>query len=1017
MARWLHAIRQPTTYLGVLVIAIIWGGIVLLSSEEHSRAYENSVRQGGNLSRLLEEYVSRVVQSSDSALLSMRQGYARDPQHFDISSWASVTRSSNTLTMKFGLVGPDGFIKQSSAGPIRSPTYVGDLETFQFHQKTPEDQLFIGQPMIGMLSGKLTIQLSRRLYKPDGSFDGFIVASLDVNQLENFFGSLDIGRTGIVSVVGFDGVIRARSGPDPATRTLTGISIAKTELFHSFRTHPTGHFWNAADSARFDGVSRLISYRVVGGLPLLAMVGLAENDIYQQADATLRKYVLAGTILSLIVLIVMGVGALRQAHIIGATDELQRSKRSLEKSNVLLDAALTNMPHGLCMFDGDQRLVVGNARYCEMYGLSPEQTQPGTPLRAILEARVAVGMPPDVAKEFVRARLGEISRGVAYSAVNYMNDGHIYAVSHQPMADGGWVAIHQDVTERRKMEQALVASTEALKNSNARFAAALENMSQGLCMIDADQRILVTNERYRQIYNLPEDLVKPGTTLTQILECRAASGNFIGPVPAEYIAAQLNNPTDIEKLGNGRVVLVLRHPMADGCWLTTHEDITERWRNETRVAFLAHHDALTSLANRAALVEKIEDACARYRRWGEEFNVLMVDLDRFKQVNDTFGHPAGDELLKQVSERLKATLQETDVLARLGGDEFAIVQVNDANQCDAAQALATQIITLIGEPFTIEGHAISIGASVGIALAPQHGIHADDLLKMADLALYHAKALGRNRYAIFEPALGQAAVAKHLLESELRRALSQNEFEVHYQPIVDTKTLKVCSVEALIRWRHPQKGLIAPDQFIPLAEETGTILQIGEWVLQEACREAVKWPVTVKVAVNLSAVQLRNANLIDYVMCVLVDTGLPPERLELEVTETALIEHGAECLALLKKLKNMGITVALDDFGTGYSSLSQLTMFPFDKIKIDKSFTKSMTNRADCAAIISAVLALAQSLDIQTTAEGVEKAEQLRILRLAGVSTVQGYLIQRPCPASELKFDAPYDFAAVVNAA
>ena len=377
----------------------------------------------------------------------------------------------------------------------------------------------------------------------------------------------------------------------------------------------------------------------------------------------------------------------------------------------------------------------------------------------------------------------------------------------------------------------------------------------------------------------------------------------------------------------------------------------------------------------------------------------------FKQVNDTFGHPAGDELLRQVAERLKGTLRETDVLARLGGDEFAIVQVNDLTHGDAAETLAARIIGLVSEPFCVDGKVVSIGASIGIALAPQHGMNASDLLKMADLALYHAKYMGRNRYAIFEPALAQAAAEKHILENELRQALTDNEFEVHFQPIVDTKSLTMCSAEALIRWRHPTKGLIFPDQFIPFAEESGAIINIGEWMIEAACKEAVKWPSSVKVAVNLSAVQLRSPTLLDFVMCVLVETGLPPERLELEVTETALIEHEAECLVLLKRFKNLGITVVLDDFGTGYSSLSQLTMFPFDKIKIDRSFTKNMTHRADCAAIISAVLALAHSLDIQTTAEGVEKEEQLRILRLAGVSSIQGFFIQRPCPASELTFD------------
>ena len=896
------------------------------------------------------------------------------------AGWAG-SRSHSDLTLQFGVAYCYGFVIQPSRGPLSAPIYVGDRAHFRFHVDNTTDQLYISAPVVGRISGKLAIEFSRRRSNPDGSFGGTVATSLDVLQLEEFFSSLDIGQSGIVSLTGLDGIVRARGGSSPDAARFAGVSITDSPLFRAIRQAPDGNYWNtAASSAKFDGVRRLISYRVINGLPLIAVVGLSEKSIFQGANITRQKYLIAGSILTAIVLIVMALGAEQKARISSATKDLKHSKQSIEHTNLLLHAALTNMAHGLCMFDRDQRLVVCNERYGEMYALTSNQTKPGTTLRSILEARVSAGFSPEDAEQYVRTRLDEVAEGKSYYTENEMSNGRVYAVSHQPMHNGGWVAIHQDVTEHKTTERALIESTAALKNSNARFAAALENMSHGLCMIDSSQNLLVANERYRQIYNLPQELVQPGTSLSQIIEFRSASGNYIGPPAAEYIAAQLNNPSHIEKLGSGRIIMILRHSMTDGCWLTTHEDITERWRNEARVSFLAHHDALTGLANRPALVEKIEDACARYRRWDEQFNVLMIDLDRFKHVNDTFGHPAGDELLRQVADRLKSTLRETDVLARLGGDEFAIVQVNDATTGDGAETLAARIIDLVSEPFSVDGKVVNIGASIGIALAPQHGINASDLLKMADLALYNAKYLGRNRYSIFEPALAQVAVEKHLLGNELRQALELGEFEVHYQPIVDTKTLKMCSAEALIRWRHPTKGLISPDHFIPFAEESGAILNIGEWVFQTACKEAAKWPSSVKVAVNLSAVQLRSPTLLDYIMCVLVETGLPPERLELEVTETALIEHEAECLVLLRRLKNLGITVVLDDFGTGYSSLSQLTMFPFDKIKIDKSFTENMTHRADCAAIISAVLALAHSLDIQTTAEGVEKEEQLQNL-------------------------------------
>jgi diguanylate cyclase (GGDEF)-like protein len=1025
MANWVSSIRQTTTYLGVAVIALIWGGIYLLATNEHERAYRDALSQGNSLTRVLEEYMSRVIQQSDGALLALRRSYQKDPKHFDIAKWVTRTQIHKNFTVQYGIAGPDGLVKQSSNGSLPAPVYVGDRAHFIFQVNDSADQLYIGAPITGRISGKLAIELTRRVSNPDGSFDGVVVTSLDLSQLETFFSSLEIGHGGVVSLVRLDGMVLARGGPDGLTGRFDGLSIATSPLFAALRHSPAGTYWNSSTSSvQFDDISRLMFYRVVPELPMVAIVGMATQSIFQQANATLLNYLIAGTALTLLVLAAVALGAVSQARILSTKDALQRSSRSLEQANaslehtnILLQTALQNMAHGLCMFDRHQRLVVCNERYGEMYNLAPEQTRPGTSLRSILEARISAGTAPQDKEQYLLSRLKEVADGTPYYAENELSDGRVYAVNHRPMPDGGWVAIHQDVTEHKNVERALVESTEALTKSNARFAAALQNMSQGLCMIDSSQQILVANERYRQIYNLTEGLVKPGTTLSEIIEYRSRTGNYVGPEPSEYVAAQVSSPTSIEKLGNGRVVLVLRHPMNDGCWLTTHEDITDRWRNETRVAFLAHHDALTGLYNRAALIEKIEDACARNRRWGEEFNIFMMDLDRFKQVNDTFGHPAGDDLLRQVADRLNATLRETDILARLGGDEFAIVQINDTNQSEAAENLATRIITVISEPFSIKGNAVNIGASIGIALAPEHGIHADDLLKMADLALYHAKSLGRNRYATFDPALGRAAADKHILENELRQALMDDNLEVHFQPIVDSKTFKICSAEALIRWRHPEKGLIAPDQFIPLAEESGTILQIGEWMLQAACNEAAKWPSPIKVAVNLSTVQLRSANLLDNVMCVLVESGLPPERLELEVTETALIEYGTESLSLLKKLKNLGITVALDDFGTGYSSLNQLTIFPFDKIKIDKSFTSNMTSRADCAAIISAVLALAQSLHIETTAEGVEKEDQLRILRLAGVTYVQGYFICRPCRASELNFHVPLTPGVIGNAA
>jgi predicted signal transduction protein with EAL and GGDEF domain len=342
------------------------------------------------------------------------------------------------------------------------------------------------------------------------------------------------------------------------------------------------------------------------------------------------------------------------------------------------------------------------------------------------------------------------------------------------------------------------------------------------------------------------------------------------------------------------------------------------------------------------------------------------------------------------------------VLARLGGDEFAIIQEGGPNQHEGAIALALRIINAIARPFDLDGHPASVGTSIGIVLAPEHGLEPDDLLKKADLALYAVKAEGRNDFRLFRAEMLEESQTQQSAESELRNAIAQEEFELHYQPVIDARTQTLRGVEALVRWRHPTKGLIGPDRFIPLAESTGLIDQLGEWVLQKACTDAASWPDHVKVAINISAVQFKKGNLFDLILCTLVETGLAPERLELEITETALLDDQEAHLTTIRQLKNLGISIALDDFGTGYSSINYLTIFPFDKIKIDKSFTQGVLDRRDCRAIVASTLALAHGLGTVTTAEGVETEEQLEYMRNAGVDLVQGYLFGRPVPLAQL---------------
>jgi diguanylate cyclase (GGDEF)-like protein/PAS domain S-box-containing protein len=717
------------------------------------------------------------------------------------------------------------------------------------------------------------------------------------------------------------------------------------------------------------------------------------------------------------VLIVMIVGATRQANMLSTAAELRRSKQSSERSNLLLQTALQNMAHGFCVFDHDMRLVVCNEQYAQMYGVRPEQAKPGTTLRSILEARIRAGYVPQAPDEYIRSRLDRAARAESHYAENDLSDGRIYAVNHERMPDGGWVATHINITQQRRAERQLEETRQFLDSI-------IENIPVAIVVKDAKTRkYLLVNRAFETMLGIPRGEAL-GRTVFDIHSAKDAQA--IDQADTESLAdGDRVNYREIEvdtALRGARLQathrLVIKNNQGEPkCLIAVIEDATERKKAEQRIAFLAHHDALTGLANRAALIQKIEEAAARLRRRDEPFTVLLLDLDRFKEVNDTLGHPAGDTLLTEVATRLRSLLRETDVLARLGGDEFAVIQTGETNQREAARALAERILEMLGRPFSIEGGDISIGTSIGIALAPEHETGSDELLKMADLALYRTKSTGRNGYCFFDPEMSEVASARQEIETDLRRAITQNELVLHYQPILDAKTRRVCSVEALVRWQHPAKGLLYPDLFIPLAEETGLITQLGEWVLRKACAEAAAWPAEVKVAVNLSLVQFRKTKLADMVMRALADTGLRPERLELEITETALIESAAECLPALRQFKTLGITIVLDDFGTGYSSLSQLAMFPFDRIKIDKSFTQNLTKRSECAAIISATLTLAQSLDIATTAEGVETADQYRLLRLAGVTSVQGYLFKRPGPAAEIDFNAVYGAVTLGNAA
>ena len=551
----------------------------------------------------------------------------------------------------------------------------------------------------------------------------------------------------------------------------------------------------------------------------------------------------------------------------------------------------------------------------------------------------------------------------------------------------------------------LIAREVELKQLNRRVDVALNNMTHGLCMFDVEQKLIVCNKTYVQMYDLPSELARPGTVLQAIENHRASIGNgaLVNPEQiAAFTTAQsaLQASAFAQELMDGRTIAVSQRPMADGGWVAVHEDITERRRAEAKIAHLARHDMLTNLPNRVLFREYLENAF-RGVQLGRGCAVHCLDLDHFKTVNDTLGHPVGDELLKVVASRLAEALPVSDIVARIGGDEFAVIQtaVERPEQCSQ---LASRIVDLVSKPYDIDGRHIVIGTSIGIAIAPNDGANPDQLLKSADMALYLAKGDGRGVHRFFEREMDRRLQARRSLELDLRKAITKGEFELHYQPILALKTGKVSGFEALIRWNHPERGQISPMQFIPLAEETGLILPLGEWVLRTACLQAVKWPEAVGVAVNLSATQFKGRNLVQLAMNALASTGLTASRLDLEITESVLLQDEANTLAVLHQLRDIGIRISLDDFGTGYSSLAYLRNFPFDKIKIDRSFVQDMLVRKDCQAIVRAVVGLAQSLSITTIIEGVETKEQLEAAKNYGCNEGQGYLFSKPMPNSEV---------------
>ncbi|WP_213287017.1 EAL domain-containing protein [Bradyrhizobium sp. sGM-13] len=695
------------------------------------------------------------------------------------------------------------------------------------------------------------------------------------------------------------------------------------------------------------------------------------------------------------------------------TDHIATTAPRSAHLSARLEDAINHMSLGIVVFDEKREVVFCNRRYTEMYGLSPEQVKPGTPTQELIRHRLKLGLKVQVAvDDYIRERVG---RDIALdTTVQEFTDGRIVAYTVYPMPDGGGMATHEDITEREALNARLKKQyelgkeqEEALRVRNFQFDTAINNMSQGLCFFDSDHRLIVCNDRFVTMYDIAPERVSPGMSLVEIVDLRFEAGSFPAMTRDEYLqwrtnVAVSNEAKDsIVELKNGRTFKIRHRPMPGGGWVATHEDITEQRQSEVKIEYMAHHDALTDLANRVLLNDRLEYALGRVSD-GEMVAVHHLDLDQFKAVNDTFGHPCGDKLLRSVAERLRRLVGDSDTIARMGGDEFVIVQAAISDPADAT-SLAQGVIDALSEPYEIDGQQVVIGVSIGISVGPGDGSNPDKLLRNADLALYRAKSDGRSTFRFFEPAMDLQMQTRRIMEQDLRKALPAGEFELHYQPVVNLASKEISGFEALIRWNHPTKGLISPAAFIPLAEEIGFIVPMGEWVIRKACATAAQWPDNLQVAVNISAIQFRSPGLMQVIVGALAASGLAPTRLEIEITESVLLHNKEATLALLHQLRALGIRIAMDDFGTGYSSLTYLQSFPFDKIKIDRSFVKNITENSSSLNIVRAVAALANGMGMTATAEGVETAEQLHSIASEGCTEMQGFLFSKPLPAAEIE--------------
>jgi diguanylate cyclase (GGDEF)-like protein/PAS domain S-box-containing protein len=990
-----HSVRHLLIAGGLLIAAIVAATTILVASFRE-RELQNTERELRNTALIVAEQLDRSFQAIDIVQRSVLDRIAAESiaTSADLTHLMSGREVHDVLVDKvsglaqvqaIAIINAEGKAINSSRQWPAPDIDVGDRDYFLALRDSPSLLSFISRPTRSRNTGRWNVYLARRVTNAKGDFIGVILGSLELSYFEKFFGAISLGTGGSVSLYRDDAMLLVRY-PRPHAgighRYVAGLKALEG------RSEATTRY-----SGKIDGKDRVLAAHRLGHFPLYVS---AARDIdfalaawYQET----RLLIAAGSAIVLIIAIVMLLAArqMRRNH--------QWSKQRLALEKQRLDCAVNSMPQGLLLFDADERIIVCNQRYREMYGISEGLARPGCTMRGLIAERRRLGNLEVDVDSYCAERQRRIQLGKPFETMFELSDGRWIRAMHHPASDGGWISIHEDITARRLLER---------ERDGARdfIGSIIDNVPTPILVKStADWRYVLVNKAGLDYIGLPREQVI-GKSCREIWPEADADRIETSDHAAMADGFLLSDEHVLNAPGKGtRIITCKRLAIRDANGAAQHmvtviEDVTEHKQSESRIAHLAHHDPLTGLPNRVLFREQLERALSAVRTSGQRLALLYLDLDHFKSVNDSLGHPVGDELLKDVAGRLRACLSEGDFVARLGGDEFAIVRTA-FHELDAVTTLAERVLTEVGGTYDVAGHQLPAAASIGIAVAPDNGIDPDELLKNADLAMYGCKGDGRGGYRFFEPDMDARIKARRALEFDLREAIMCGGFELHYQPVVSFADGRVTGCEALLRWNHRARGWVPPSDFIGLAEETGLISPLGEWVLRTACAEAAGWPDAVRLAVNVSPVQFNAGNLVQTVMGALAASQLPAHRLELEITEAVLIRDDAAALTVLHQLRALGVRIALDDFGTGYSSLSYLQRFPFDKIKIDRSFILGIAESDYSRNIVQAIVDIATTRQITTTAEGVETVEQSQALRALGCTEMQGYLFSTPLPAED----------------